>query len=116
MATRAQDSADALAFRFSRDGVHAVEDLSYAKVHARAQRIAAHLLDEAPVASHALLLFGPGLDFVSALFACLQAGVVAVSATALQPGRMHRVLPRLERISRDAEVSVVLTTSESMQI
>ena len=114
IATRAQDSADALAFRFSRDGVHAVEDLSYAEVHARAQRIAAHLLDEAPVGSHALLLFGPGLDFICALFACLQAGVVAVPATAPQPGRMHRVLPRLERISRDAEVSVVLTTSERM--
>jgi acyl-CoA synthetase (AMP-forming)/AMP-acid ligase II len=115
MATRAQDSADALAFRFSRDGVHAVEDLSYAEVHARAQRIAGHLLDEAPIGSHALLLFGPGLDFVSALFACLQAGVVAVSAMAPQPGRLHRVLPRLERISRDAEVRVVLTTSASMQ-
>jgi acyl-CoA synthetase (AMP-forming)/AMP-acid ligase II len=115
LATRAQDSADALAFRFSRDGIHAVEDLSYAEVHARAQRIAAHLLDKAPVGSHALLLFGPGLDFVSALFACLQAGVVAVPAMAPQPARMHRVLPRLERISRDAEVGVVLTTSESIQ-
>ncbi len=115
MATRAQESGDALAFRFSRDGVHAVEDLSYAEVHARAQRIAGHLLDEVPVGSHALLLFGPGLDFVSALFACLQVGVVAVSALAPQPGRLHRVLPRLERISRDGEVSVVLTTSDSMQ-
>jgi len=115
LATRAQDSADALAFRFSRDGVHAVEDLSYAEVHARAQRIAAQLLDQAPVGSRALLLFGPGPDFVSALFACLQAGVVAVPAMAPQPGRMHRVLPRLERISRDAEASVVLTSAESLQ-
>jgi acyl-CoA synthetase (AMP-forming)/AMP-acid ligase II len=115
LATRAQDSPDALAFRFSRDGIHAVEDLSYADVHARAQRIAGHLFAEVPVGSRALLLFGPGLDFVSALFACLQAGVVAVSVMATQPGRLHRVLPRLERISRDAEVSVVLTTSASMQ-
>ena len=115
LATRAQDSPDALAFRFSRDGIHAVEDLSYAEVHARAQWIAGQLLAEVPAGSHALLLFGPGLDFVSALFACLQAGVVAVSAMAPQPGRLHRVLPRLERISRDAEVSVVLTTSASME-
>lgn len=115
LATRAQDSPDALAFRFSRDGVHSVGDLSYAEVNARAQRIAGHLLAEVPVGSRALLLFGPGLDFVSALFACLQAGVVAVSAMATQPGRLHRVLPRLERISRDAEVAAVLTTSASMQ-
>lgn len=115
LATRAQDSPDALAFRFSRDGEHAIEDLSYAEVNARAQRIAGHLLAEIPVGSHALLLFGPGLDFVSALFACLQAGVVAVSAMATQPGRLHRVLPRLERISRDAEIAAVLTTSASMQ-
>ena len=115
VARRAQDSGDALAFRFSRDGVHGVEDLSYAELHERAQRIAAHLLDAAPVGSHALLLFGPGLDFVAALFACLQAGVVAVPAMAPHPGRMHRVLPRLERIARDAEVSVILTTAESMQ-
>jgi acyl-CoA synthetase (AMP-forming)/AMP-acid ligase II len=115
LATRAQDSAGALAFRFSRDGVHANQDVSYAEVHAQAQRIAAHLLDAAPVGSHALLLFGPGLEFVSALFACLQAGVIAVPAMAPQPSRLHRVLPRLERISRDAEISVVLTTSESVQ-
>jgi acyl-CoA synthetase (AMP-forming)/AMP-acid ligase II len=115
LATRAQDSANALAFRFSRDGIHAVEDLSFGELHARAQGIAGHLLDDVPVGSHALLLFEPGLDFVSALFACLQAGVVAVSAMATQPGRLHRVLPRLERISRDAEVSAVLTTSATMQ-
>lgn len=111
LAERAEHTPERLAFTFSRDGEREPERLSYLGLHMRAQRIASHLLDAVPAGSHALLLFEPGLDFVAALFACFQAGVVAVSAMPTQPDRIHRALPRLQRVADDARVEAVLTTT-----
>ena len=111
LAERADRSPDRLAFTFSRDGEHDLERLTYSELHLRAQRVASHLLDAVPSGAHALLLFEPGLDFVAALFACFQAGVVAVSAMPTAPDRLHRALPRLQRVAADAGVEAVLTTS-----
>jgi acyl-CoA synthetase (AMP-forming)/AMP-acid ligase II len=111
LAARADATPDRLAFAFSRDGEHDTQQLTYLELHRHAQRIAAELLEAVPGGAHALLLFEPGLDFVSALFACLQAGVVAVSAMPAQPDRLHRALPRLQRVAEDAGVRAVLTTA-----
>lgn len=111
LADRAEASPDLLAFTFSRDGEHGVERLTYLELHLRAQRIASRLLAVVPPGSHALLLFEPGLEFIAALFACFQAGVVAVSVMPTQPDRLHRALPRLQRVAGDAGVEAVLTTA-----
>ncbi|HYG97386.1 MAG TPA: fatty acyl-AMP ligase, partial [Solirubrobacterales bacterium] len=61
------------------------------------------------VGGRALLLFPPGLDYVSAVYGCFQAGVVGVSAPPPHPKRLHRTLPRLTAIAADAEIDAVLT-------
>jgi len=105
---RAEEIPDELAFRWIE---HGEEDqtLTFSELHRQAQNVAALLLEKMPATGRALLLFPPGLDYVRALYGCFQAGIVAVSAPPPQPNRLHRTLPRLERIAADAEISAVLT-------
>jgi acyl-CoA synthetase (AMP-forming)/AMP-acid ligase II len=106
---RAEYEPERTAFTFLADTSHHIETMTYRELHRRAQAIAAALLEQARPGSRALLLFAPGLDYVSAVFGCFQAGIVGVSAPPPQPKRLHRTLPRLLAIAADAEIDAVLT-------
>src|SRR5262249_14557271 len=54
-----------------------------------------------------LLLYPPGLDYVSAFYACLYAGAIPTLAF---PPRVSRHLPRLEAIIADAQATDIMTT------
>src|SRR5260370_17802596 len=51
--------------------------LTFAELDQRASEVAARLA-HSQIGDRALLLFGPGLDFIVAYFGCLLAGVIAV--------------------------------------
>lgn len=53
-------------------------ELTFAGLHARALAVARHLAARGGKGERAALLFPPGLDFITAFFGCLYAGVVAV--------------------------------------
>jgi acyl-CoA synthetase (AMP-forming)/AMP-acid ligase II len=105
---RGQDEPDTLAFVFEGDAGAA--SLRYGELDARARALAAALQAAGAPGDHVLLLFPPGLDYVTALFGCLYAGAVAVPAYPPDPARLDRTLPRLSAIMRDAAVRTVLTT------
>jgi acyl-CoA synthetase (AMP-forming)/AMP-acid ligase II len=111
LATRAQRTPDRLAFTYSNDGVTPPARLTYLDLHRRAQQVAGGLLDAVAPGSHVLLLLEPGLDFVAAVFGCLQAGMVGVSAMPPHPKRLHRIEPRLRAVAADADVHAVLSTA-----
>jgi acyl-CoA synthetase (AMP-forming)/AMP-acid ligase II len=111
LSRRAELEPDQTVFVYLRDGETDEEALTCIELHRRAQRIAGALLEKCAPGAHALLLFAPGLDYVSAVYGCFQAGVVGVSALPPQPKRLARTLPRLIAIAQDAEVDVVLTTA-----
>src|SRR5262249_52384327 len=75
---RAERSPDTVAFTFLRDGVADEESLTYRSLDQRARRLAALLASEQAPGARALLLLPPGLEFLSAFFACAHAGLVAV--------------------------------------
>ena len=52
--------------------------LTFAELDRRASAVAARLAQRSQTGDRALLLFGPGLDFIIAYFGCLLAGVIAV--------------------------------------
>ncbi|MGL4883293.1 MAG: fatty acyl-AMP ligase, partial [Waterburya sp.] len=54
-----------------------------------------------------LLLYPSGLDYLAAFFGCLYAEVIAVPA---YPPQNHRKTPRIQAITKDAEVAITLTT------
>ncbi|MEU4160010.1 amino acid adenylation domain-containing protein [Actinoplanes sp. NPDC026670] len=84
---------------------------TYGELDRTARAIAVRLRQAGLVAGdRALLLYLPGVDFVSAFFGCLYAGVIAVPAFPPDPMRFERTLPRLLSIIADAGPAAVLTT------
>ncbi len=106
---RAQHQPQQLAYQFLHRGETVDTQLTYLELRDRARTIALQLKALGATGGRALLLFSPGLDFVSAFLACLYAGVTAVPA---YPPRKNRKLQRLQAIVLDAEVTVVLTTAD----
>ncbi len=104
---RAQGSLDRTAYLFLTDGEAQSTSLTYQELDRNARAIAAYLQSIDAQGSRALLLYPSGLDFISAFFGCLYAGVTAVPA---YPPRLNQNGDRLRAIITDAQVTLALTT------
>jgi acyl-CoA synthetase (AMP-forming)/AMP-acid ligase II len=97
------------AFTFLHNGEVELTRLSYRELDRQARAIAAALQGTSAIGERALLLYPPGLEFLSAFFGCLYAGVVAIPAPLPDQIRLKRTLPRLRALVEDAQASLVLT-------
>lgn len=104
----AEHQGDQFGFVFTSDGEDEIR-MTYGQLEMRARAIAAHLVDAGMSGERALLLYPPGLDFVTAFFGCFFAGMVAVPA---YPPRRNRNMGRIQAISDDAKAKIVLSVSE----
>jgi acyl transferase domain-containing protein/acyl-CoA synthetase (AMP-forming)/AMP-acid ligase II/pimeloyl-ACP methyl ester carboxylesterase/acyl carrier protein len=95
------------AFTFLADGETEIDQLTYQQLNEKAKAIAFVLQSHHAQGQRALLLFQPGLDFITAFMGCLYAGVVAVP---VYPPRANRSLERLQAIITDASATFALTT------
>jgi acyl-CoA synthetase (AMP-forming)/AMP-acid ligase II len=106
---RARDRFRDRAFTFLTDGEVEGDTLTYGELDVNARSIAAALRSHGLIpGERALLLYPPGLEFISAFFGCLYAGIIAVPAYPPQPSQLARTLPRLLSIIADADVAIVL--------
>jgi acyl-CoA synthetase (AMP-forming)/AMP-acid ligase II/acyl carrier protein len=107
---QAAEQPDATAFVFldDRDGI---TEITFGELDHRARVIAARLQLELRAGDRALLVYPAGLEFISAFFGCLYAGVVAVPATYPKP---KRPMPRLQRIALDCDAHVALSTAQTL--
>ena len=80
--------------------------LTFDRLDLEARALAGRLRAMGLAGRRAVLLYPPGLEFVSAFFGCLYAGVVAVPADL---PRRNRPMPRLAAIVADSEPAAVLT-------
>ncbi|MGW5876147.1 amino acid adenylation domain-containing protein [Nocardiopsis terrae] len=98
------------AFSFRPEQVGSTPELiDYAGLDRRARAIGAHLLELGLGGRSALLFYPPGLEFVTAFFGCLYAGVVAVPA--YPPTRNPRSLTRVVGMVQDSGAEFALTTA-----
>jgi acyl transferase domain-containing protein/acyl-CoA synthetase (AMP-forming)/AMP-acid ligase II len=105
---RAQREPDARAITFLADGEHQEESLTYAELELDARRIAVFLRDDGvAVGARALLLYPPGLDYITAFFGCLLAGVIAVPA---YPPLLNRPSSQLTTFVANATPEIALST------
>ncbi|MGK7898699.1 MAG: fatty acyl-AMP ligase [Xenococcus sp. (in: cyanobacteria)] len=111
LAEQVAGQPDKTAFTFLQDGETESSSLSYQELVMKAQAIAAVLQSQNATGERALLLFQPGLEFITAFLACFYAGVVAVPA---YPPRANRSIDRLLAIVNDAKAKFALT-SEDLQ-
>ena len=89
LSRRAREDGERLAYAFLADGLAVADRLTFAGLEASARAIAGHLLQRVAPGECVLLMYDAGLDFVSALFGCFYAGVVAVPLPALEASRMR---------------------------
>ncbi len=102
---RAQYQSEWQAYIFLQNGETESASLTYGELDSLARQIAAHL--QSWQGERALLLYPSGLEFVTAFFGCLYAGVIAVP---VYPPRQNQKLSRLLSIVNDAQAKVALTT------
>ena len=113
---RAEHQPDRLACRFMLDGESREVVLTYRELDRRARAIAATLQSLQDPGDRTLLVYPPGLEFISAYLGCLYAGAVAVILPSPHPARLSQFLSRASGICRDATPSVVLTTSAILDL
>lgn len=106
---RALQQPARLVYTFLENGEKEEAELTFAELDRRARAIAAWLQTHNGAGNRALLLYPPGLDFITAFWGCLYAGAVAVPA---YPPKMNRNQSRLQAIVADADASTVLTTGQ----
>jgi amino acid adenylation domain-containing protein len=102
------ESRDHPAFSFMSNGESIDASLTFGQLDAHARRIAGHLQAMCRQGDRVLLVLPPGLDYIAAFFGCLYAGVIGVPAL---PPSSSRTLPRLDAMARDAQPSVVLSST-----
>jgi 8-amino-7-oxononanoate synthase len=119
---RVQTLVDVLEYRSHRQGEQVVFTFlggdgetrgtrTFRELQARARALAVRLSDRTIPGDRVVLLVPPGLDYVTAFFACLYAGVVAVPA---YPPNPRRADPRVSRIVADCGAKVALVSPELM--
>jgi natural product biosynthesis luciferase-like monooxygenase protein/FkbM family methyltransferase len=105
---RARLRPDDTAYIFLSDGEQAEMKLTYAELDWQARAIAVLLQSFEARGKHVLLLYPPGLNYISAFFGCLYAGAIAVP---VYPPRYNQHLARLQAIAENSEAEVALTTA-----
>ncbi|MEY4766469.1 MAG: hypothetical protein RI907_3142 [Pseudomonadota bacterium] len=99
---------DATAFIFLDDAGETETPVSCGELDQRARRIAAILLQEGAQGQPVMLLYTPGVDYISALLGCIYAGCIAVPA---YPPLHQRQAGRVQALIDDARAPVVLTNA-----
>jgi acyl-CoA synthetase (AMP-forming)/AMP-acid ligase II len=109
---RAMEQPQKVIYNFLLDGETESVSLTYGQLERKAQAIAAHLQSVCSPQDRVLLLFPAGLDYITAFFGCLYAGVIAIPA---YPPRPNRSLNRIHNILNNAQTNIALTDSETLQ-
>ncbi len=110
--SRADKENTKIAFAFLQDGETESDTITYQQLDSQARAIAAWLQTLDGKGKRALLLYPPGLEFISAFLGCLYAGVIATPA---YPPRPNRSISRLQAIIDDAKPTFALTTNSLIE-
>ncbi|MBE3117180.1 MAG: AMP-binding protein, partial [Candidatus Atribacteria bacterium] len=106
----AEERPDRTAFVYLGDGLSGHPSLTYAQLDRRARAIATRLQDMGFAGQRVLLVYPPGLDFITAFLGCLYAGCVAVPT---YPPHRHRMGDRFQAIAADTGSRVALSTASA---
>jgi acyl-CoA synthetase (AMP-forming)/AMP-acid ligase II len=110
--TRAMEQPHQTIYNFLVDGEHESVSLTYGQLEQKAKAIATQLQSVCAPQDRVLLLFPAGLEYITAFFGCLYAGVIAIPA---YPPRPNRSLNRIHNIINNAQTDFALTDKETLQ-
>ena len=109
---RAREQPHFSIYSFLVDGESVELSLTYSELEQKAKAIAAYLQSITSPQDRVLLLYPAGLDYITAFFGCLYAGVIAIPA---YPPRPNRSLNRIQNILNNAQTDIALTNSDTFQ-
>ncbi|WP_416336925.1 fatty acyl-AMP ligase [Crocosphaera sp. UHCC 0190] len=109
---RAINQSTQKAYTFLQNGETELVNLTYQDLDLQARNIAAKMQSLGVAGERALLLYSPGIEFISAFFGCLYAGVIPVP---LYPPKRNQNLSRLQSIVANAEATLALTTHDILE-
>ena len=107
VSARATADPDSLAYGFLAAGEIEAERLTWSQVEARSLAVAAAIGACTTRGARVLLLFPPGLEFISAFVGCARAGTIALPA--YPPSAQDRTASRVRGMIADAGVSLILS-------
>jgi len=93
-----------------------IQQLTYGELARKATAIAAELQRHGEAGDRALLLFPSGVEFITAFFGCLFAGIVPVPAYPPDLARPERALAKLHAIAADCRPRLALTTAAFLPV
>ena len=99
------------AYTFLNDGYKEADSLGYLELDTKARAIAGYLQSLNLQGERALLIYSPGLDFITAFLGSLYAGVIPIPFPAANPAQPDRSLPKLQAIAADAKPAIILTVA-----
>ncbi|MBS0156099.1 MAG: SDR family NAD(P)-dependent oxidoreductase, partial [Nitrospira sp.] len=105
-------TADRTAFTFLANGEQVSASLTFQQLDSHARNVAAHLQRRTQPRDRVLLVYPPGLEYITAFLGCLYAGVIAIPAL---PPANPRTLPRLQLLAQDAQPRMVLTLTNILE-
>ena len=108
---RAKQTPKQIAYIFLEDGESQTAKITYQELEEKAKKIALNL--KSWKGERALLLYPSGLEFISAFFGCLYAGIIAVPAYL---PRKNQKLSRLLAILEDSQAKLVLTKQKNLTL
>lgn len=97
------------AYIYLSDGESTEETLTYSQVDQQAKAIAHSLHNQNLKGENVLLMYHSGLEFISAFFACLYAGVTAIP---VYPPKKNSHATRLDSIISTSHAKAILTTEK----
>ena len=109
---RAREQPHVSIYNFLVDGENESIGLTYGELEQKAKAIASYLQTITSPQDRVLLLYPAGLDYITAFFGCLYAGVIAIPA---YPPRPNRSLSRIQNILHNAQTDLALTNSDTLQ-
>ena len=105
---------DKTLYTFVDDAGEPERTLTYAEALGFVNRIGTVVTTEWGVkpGSRVLLVYPPGLDFIVAFLACLDAGVIPVPVYPPSPTSLETDLPKLKHVADDSGACAILTSAK----
>lgn len=107
----ADNQPDTIGFTFLLDGDTDEESLTYKDLDRKARMIAAQLQQLGKKGDRVMILFPPGLDFISSYFGCLYAGMIAIPLYPHLRPQKGKLLERIVGVADDAQPVAILVNS-----
>jgi len=115
LAERAVTSQQKIAYRFLADGYNEAGSLSYSELYQRSVAVACEVQKLCSSGERVLLLYPSSLDFITAFFGCLHAGIIAVPVCPPHRARPEKTLARFSAILKSSGAQVIMCPSNLVE-